>query len=138
MQVALPVELDTLPQSEAGVTFPLFHPATLEPVQMDGVPLTVTVKGSDSEAWTLAAIEIERRNRKKVAAGEKVDGIADLCEQLAAVTIGWGGFKTLDGKEALFSRDAAAAVYRAAPAIRDQVYARVTRRENFIRDSQNA
>lgn len=138
MQIALPAELDTLPQSEAGVTFPLFHPATLEPVQMDGIPLTVTVKGSDSEAWALAGLEIERRNRKKSAAGEKIDSIADLCEQLAAVTIAWSGFRTLDKKEAQCTKEQVAAVYRAAPAIRDQVYVRVTRRENFIKDSPNA
>ncbi len=137
-QFALPAGLDTLPQSEAGVTFPIMDLNTGEQAQMDGVPMTISAKGSDSLAYANAEIEIDRRNRKKAAAGEKIDPIADLSELLAAVTTGWTGFRTLDQKEAVFSAENAAAVYRAAPAIRAQVLARVTNRGNFTRPSQSA
>lgn len=138
MEFQLPAGLDTLAQSEKGVTFPVFDIVSHEQAEMDGVPMTLTLKGSDSEAWTLTALEIERRNRKKVAAGEKIDAIADLCEQLAAVTTGWTGFHGKDKQPVQCSADQAAKMYRIAPAIRDQAYSRVTNRAGFTKASQNA
>ena len=138
MDFALPAGLDTLSQSEKGVTFPVFDIVTHEQAEMDGVPMTLTLKGSDSEAWTLTALEIERRNRKKAAAGEKIDTIGDLCEQLAAVTTGWTGFHGKDKQPAPCTPTNAALMYRAAPAIRDQAYSRVTNRAGFTKASQSA
>lgn len=132
---ALPAGLDTLPQSEAGAPFPIFDLNTQEQAEMDGVPVTISAKGSDSEAWQLAGVEIERRNRQKVAAGATIDPISDLCEQLAAVSTGWTGFRSVDKKEVPFSHAGAYQVYRAAPAIRAQVLSRVTNRANFTRPS---
>ncbi|MCL4715461.1 MAG: hypothetical protein KJZ75_11170 [Hyphomonadaceae bacterium] len=138
LQFDLPAGLDTQAQSEAGVTFPLMDINTGEQAAMDGVKMTLTLKGADSAAWANAAIEIERRNRLKLAAGEKIDEVGDMCEQLAAVTTAWTGFRTLDKKDAPCTPDNVAAAYRIAPAIRAQAYARATNRANFTRRSQDA
>lgn len=136
--IALPAGLDTLPQSEAGVTFPIMDLNTGEQAEMDGVLISITARGADSGVYANAEIEIERRNRKKISAGEKIDGVADLCELLGAVTTGWTGFRTPDKKDWPCTPENTAAVYKAAPAIRAQVLARVTNRANFTRPSPNA
>lgn len=138
MEFALPAGLDTLPQSEAGVTFPIMDLNTGEQAELDGVALSITAKGSDSSAYANAEIEIERRNRKKAAAGEKIDGVSDLCDLLAAVTTAWTGIHTLDKRPAPCTPENAAAVYKAFPAVRNQVLARVTNRANFTRPSPSA
>lgn len=134
--LAIPAALDTLPQSESGVTFPLLHPGTLEPLVDDGVPLTLTLKGADSEAWQNAGLEIERRNREKTGP-EKPNPVHDLCDRLARVTTGWSGFRDASGKPAPFSRELAEQLYRGSPETRDQAIVLVTRRANFIKGSQN-
>lgn len=133
-KLAIPVALDTLPQSEAGVQFPLLHPGTLEPLVDDGTPLTLTLQGADSEAWQNSGLEIERRNRENEGK-EKPNPVHDLCARLARVTKGWSGFRDTTGKEMPFSSEEAEKLYRGSPEVFEQALARVTRRANFIKGS---
>jgi hypothetical protein len=133
-KLAIPAALDTLPQSEAGVQFPLLHPGTLEPLVDDGVPLTLTLQGADSEAWNNAGLEIERRNREK-GGNDKPNPVHDICDRLARVTKEWSGFRDEAGKPAACTRELAEQLYRGSPEVRDQALVLVTRRANFIKGS---
>ena len=136
-KLAIPAALDTLPQSEAGVQFPLLHPGTLEPLVDDGVPLTLTLQGSDSQAWNDAGLEIERRNRERKAADQhyRPNPVHDICERLAIVTKGWSGFRDEGGNAAPCSRELVEQLYKGSPEVRDQAIVLVTRRANFIKGS---
>lgn len=135
MKFRIPGEVDTLELSEKGVAFPILSLASGLPLELNGKALTITAKGADSEAYQKARLEIERKRARVISGGGDFSDLDARCELLAAVTTAWSGFEDSEGREAQCTPANAAELYKAAPAIRDQVDARVHNRANFIKAS---
>lgn len=118
--------------SNNGETLQLVHPVTC-----DDLPISITLAGSDSEAFRNKRLEIQNRNvssmmknRKKGFESNDIDG----CELLASVTLSWSGVEE-NGKPVECSTENAMDVYRRFPWIREQVDEFVGDRANFFTTS---
>lgn len=112
----------------------IVHPATKEPIG-----LTITVMGSDSEAYQkLQRAKINRRlkqkNRKPLTA-EQID--EEATQDLAHATLGWSqnGQPTalVGGKHLPCEYDNVVALYNRLPFIKEQVDAAIGDRSLFIK-----
>lgn len=135
MEFRLAPEIDTLDLSEKGVTVPILSLTTGLPIEDGGVAVTFTVKGSDSEAFQEAQLEMERQRNRVLGAGGKFSANEAVADLLCRVTLGWTGIFDRDGKPWPFTPDNAKKLYLGAPAIRDQIGARVNNRANFTKAS---
>ncbi len=139
MDFNLPREVDTLKRSEEGVSFPILSPLTGDPIKVDGTtPFTITACGSDSERYANAVLEADRKALKIKESGSEYPTNERVADILAAVTTGWTGVKAKDGGDVAFTAANARLLYLGAPEVRDQIFARVTRRVNFIKASSDA
>lgn len=135
MKFRLPAEIDTLEQSEKGVTFPILSLVDGAPIKMGDTPMTITLKGADSSAYQKAAREIQLIGSKRRGAGLDYDVLEASVDLLAAVTTGWTGFQDEQGRPAQCTAENAKAIYMQVPEIRKQVDAKVHNPVNFIRAS---
>lgn len=138
MDFSLHPDIDTLAISERGVAVPILSLQSGLPLELEGVAVTITVKGSDSVAFQEAQLEMERTRNKVLGAGGKFSQNEAMAELLAGVTLSWTGMLDKAGVAAQCNAANAKTLYLAAPAIRDQVLARVTNRANFTRASSTS
>lgn len=128
---------DTAGAAEQGADLHLLHPATKEPVYLDGdkqkKPIIIKLKGTDSH-------EFERYIAKKQRMAKAKKGDADLeqlkretAEMLAALTIGWVNMPDDSGKEMDFSFENAVKLYLGFKDIRVQVSDFIADKANFIK-----
>jgi hypothetical protein len=103
----------------------------------------ITIHGVDSEVYRAASIEQQRRwinkkqNRRAPSLSpEELEN--ETIGMLAACTTGWRGFRDRKGDEIAFSREAAVALYRQFPAIRDQVSDAMGERANFLKGASSS
>lgn len=133
--------LDTAELANQGALLELRDPAGNPVLQEDRSPVTLTVLGEDSDIVT----QVNNRNANQFLRGTSAGGQAVTAEmsrtneinKFATATVGWSGI-VVDGEEVAFSPDAAKALYRRFPWIRDQVRAFIGDRANFTKASRKS
>lgn len=131
--------IDSTPLSNVGVAMEVMHPNGLDPLKNEeGQPVTITLLGSDSEAYQTIARRLmnERVHRNRVA-GRPMKDVAEEqargdLELLAGATVGWSGIADANGPIA-FSKEAAKLLYTKYPWIREQADNFVGTRANFLK-----
>ena len=133
--------LDTAELANQGALLELRDPAGNPVLQEDGSPVTLTLLGEDSDIVT----QVTNRNANQFLRGTSAGGQAVTAEmsrtneinKFATATVGWSGI-VVDGEAVTFSLDAAKALYRRFPWIRDQVRTFVGDRANFTKASRKS
>lgn len=133
--------LDTSELANLGAILELRDPAGNPVLQDDGSPVTLTLLGEDSEVVT----KINNHNANQYLRGASGSGQTVTVEmsrtneinKFAAATTGWSGV-VVDGEALKFSAEAAKALYRRFPWIRDQVRVFVGDRANFTKASRKS
>lgn len=131
--------LDTAELANQGALLELRDPAGNPILQEDGSSVTLTLLGEDSDVVT----QVNNRNANQFLRGTSAGGQAVTAEmsktneinKFAAATVGWSGV-VVDGEPLKFSFDAAKALYRRFPWIRDQVRTFIGDRANFTKASR--
>lgn len=127
--VDLDDDFETRKRSEAGVEIELLSLRTRK-----GSGAFITVFGMDSDVFRAAKAERARVFAEKAEAGQEVSAVdveESQVELLARCTKGWRGIAR--NKAPLqFSLDAARALYRDFPAIREQINQAIGDRANFV------
>lgn len=131
--------LDTAELANQGALLELRDPAGNPVLQEDGSPVTLTLLGEDSDVVT----QVNNRNANQFLRGTSAGGQAVTAEmsrtneinKFATATVGWSGI-VVDGEVVTFSLDAAKALYRRFPWIRDQVRTFIGDRANFTKASR--
>lgn len=129
---------DTSDLANAGAVLELRDPTGNPVLQDDGKPVTITLLGEDSDVVTQAS----NRNANQFLRGTAAGGQAVTAEmsktneinKFASATVSWNGI-VVDGEALKFSADAAKALYRRFPWIRDQVRIFIADRANFMKAS---
>lgn len=100
--------MDTRSKSEAGVAMPILHPKTLAPIlNSDNKPVTITLKGRDSTAFTNAQREMNQRRADMEGRGIPYDDDSfdrDRLMLICACTVDWN-FDSMDGQSFPYSED---------------------------------
>ena len=139
------VKLDVISGANAGFDVQLTHPGTAE-----NLPLFIRVLGSDSDEYRRIEAEQNRKRIDKVWKGGVFRASAQTAEEteeqtitkLASVTKEWGEVLADGTKRASFenkgkllecSVENAALLYRENPWVKEQVFAAVNDRQNFIK-----
>lgn len=133
--------LDTAELANQGALLELRDPAGNPVLQDDNTPVTLTLLGEDSEVVT----QVSNRNANQFLRGASAGGQAITAEmsrtneinKFATATVGWSGV-VVDGEPLKFSLDAAKALYRRFPWIRDQVRTFIGDRANFTKASRKS
>jgi hypothetical protein len=132
-------KLDTLSLAEEGVTMPVVHPRTREPVKdSEGKHVTVTLLGKNSDTARATFRRISDRATERAMRGMKPsseDRERDDAEFLTACTKAWG-FSQMDG-EAFPCTPSNALRLWSDPRfrwLRDQAMSFVMDEGNFLRD----
>lgn len=140
MRFDLPAIVDTRPLAEAGAVCAIRRIDDGKPLlNKNKEPLTITVNGTDSDAYQAAV----REENRELAAREEA-GTPDVGNErytagvLARITKAWAGFIDENGEPILCTRENAAQLYAQFPVIRDQVDAFVSRRINFTKASSES
>ena len=94
-------KLDIIAKSEAGTPMMVLHPKDGAPIRNDDQkPITITLKGRNSQAFKAANRVIQERNRERAARGvtsNDEEARQNEIEFLTAVTVTWD-FSELDGQ----------------------------------------
>lgn len=133
--------LDTAELANQGSVLELRDPAGNPVLQDDGTPVTLTLLGEDSDVVT----RISNANANQFLRGTTGSGQAITAEmsrtneiaKLAAATVAWSGI-VIDGEAVTFSPEAAKALYRRFPWIRDQARVFIGDRANFTKASRKS
>lgn len=103
-------------------------------------PVRLKLLGPDSDTYRRLIRQQARRRMRDLATGAATDDEAtfareeaDTLEILAACTVDWSGVFTSKGEAIPVSKEAAGALYRGFPHIRDQVDMWISNRGNFIK-----
>ena len=132
---------DSVAKSEEGAVLELINPATGEPAINDDVPITITLKGSDSSVYQNHLQKIlqqkakdEANPKKKVPELDLGSEVRKACKLYAKMTIGWAGVPNENGDGFLeFSEDNAIKLYMHFKEIRKQVGDFIQDQANFIK-----
>lgn len=111
-----------------------------DPVSGESLDATITLLGSDSEAYRKAQAEEQERIMKRKQSGERVEPSEwreVACNVLAKATIGWKNI-TEGEKKLECNEKNARYVYRTYPWIREQADEFVGKRANFLANSPSA
>lgn len=124
---------DVASAANAGAELHLKHPATGEPLNDGGKPVTLRLMGRDAPAVREAARAADRA----VTAGE-IDADERLTRVLVAATVGWSGIE-VDG-ETKFSPDGARKLYTMPETdwVLEQVTPFFLNRANYARNMPTA
>ncbi len=133
--------LDTAELANQGALLELRDPSGNPILQDDGSPVTLTLLGEDSDV----VMQINNRNANQFLRGTSGSGQSVTAEmsrtneinKFAAATVAWSGV-VVDGEPVKLSSDAAKALYRRFPWIRDQVRAFIGDRANFTKASRKS
>ena len=120
-------ELCTAGAHNEGAEITIIHPVTREKTD-----LKITLLGIDSKAWRKAQKDMQRKVLAALANKSEIDEDEIEVEALAAVTTEWTGL-VKDGQPVKFTKAACKALYKDAPAVRDQVDRFIGDRRNFIK-----
>ncbi len=125
-------------QAEAGAILELKDPAGEPDLKPDGMPVTITLAGTESKAWKKARNIVGNKYIQSTSRNQKQrsfeDGLDDIAFQLAAVTLAWDGIM-LDGQVIECTQANAKRVYLESDTIREQVDLFVGDRKNFWKAS---
>ena len=149
--------LDVETLAEQGSKMPVLHPVTgeqlfNEPEKKNGEPKcwNIYLKGTGSKSFKkkfseavdeMAAKQARQRQAERAGKKAKIDDIeikpfdvriAELCDELADLTVGWEGI-TEDGIELQCSKSEAARLYLKYEWLRNQAKAFVDDAANFIK-----
>lgn len=130
---------DLAQNAEEGTTLHLRNPITGKPLEIDGKPVTISVKGADGETYQdaqraarLALLPFSAPVLREVSKDYQ-DAVQEQASNvLAAVTTGWSGIR-VDGEAWGFNADAAGALYDRFPWIKEQVDEAVNDRRRFYK-----
>lgn len=128
-------DFDLSADAERGTTVELLNPVTgVALTSDDGRPITITVKGADSETYEDAQFDARHRAQfAPEASRERRDFMEDLaCHVLGKVTAAWEGV-AVEGSAWECNAEAATALYRRFPWIRAQVDAAVNDRRRYAK-----
>lgn len=122
-------DYDLTKAANEGATLTLYHPKTQEPFYDGDDPVTITVKGNDSDEFKAALSDIvdAHSDRKK---GKLAQAETRAIMLMARVTTDWSGIDW-EGKPLEFTQANARMLYRARPWIRQQVDEFVQEKANF-------
>lgn len=99
-------KLDSRARSESGVAMPISNPTTGAPFLDDaGKPVTITLRGPNSEIFKAKNRELQQRRVDMAARGVKMgpeDFTRERFDLLTAMTLGWS-FDTMAGEAFPFS-----------------------------------
>jgi hypothetical protein len=118
--------LDTTRAAAEGVELELAHPVTRAPL---GVYIRIV--GQDSARYRQRVIDQVNARRGRRDALDADTLTEDAVLLAARCTVGWRGL-VIEGEEIAYAADAAAALYRRFPWIREQVIAGVEDRALFL------
>lgn len=127
---------DTRSLSEEGVWF---TPSSLTGgvIGKPHNPVKLKLLGPDSDTYRRLVRAQARRRLQSAVAGGETDTFAEeeaaTFEILSSCTVDWSGIQSTSGEPIPFSREAAEALYRGFPAIRDQVDGWISTRVNFTK-----
>lgn len=133
--------LNVVAAAETGEVMTLKHPVTGDDLMTDDPdgpkPQTITLRGSDSEAYRKRSNAIVQQRSKRARAGRlslSVDEVEEgEIEVLVAATAGWNLW--INGESPTFSAAAARELYATYPWIKEQAQAFVGERANFLKSS---
>lgn len=127
MQIAPPVN--------EGVIMQVRHPQTGEVLEQNGEPVTITLLGTDSDAFE--KVSDGAVNRRIKSAGRLLPLAEEqrtiAIEMLVACTLAWKGIGIEDGKDLEFNKANAKIVYTKLKWLRIQADAFIGDKENFIK-----
>lgn len=128
--------LDTVSASNEGAILELRGPDGAALFQEDGSPITITLLGPDSDAYTQASnILTNRALRSRGKAQITAESaLTDQISLLAKITTAWAGIKVA-GETWTCNSENVKRFYRAYPFVRDQVQEFVADRGNFLKAS---
>lgn len=131
-------QLDTKTAATRGVPMPLRHPITNEPLVDEDGPVSITLRGADSDLYRagqqglleslVEGLTSDRGKPKAVARSTRIELMADC-------TVGWSNI-IVGGERVTFSRDNAVKLYTDYPWVLDQVQAFVNDRQNYLGNSE--
>lgn len=138
--------LDTLTASEAGAAMTVRDLDGRPMKDAQGVELSITLLGPDSSTYRRMMREqvVKRMNAtadgtpKPDADTVQANAESDAIELMAACTMRWQGFNDRAGEPIPCTRQAAEALYRRYPVIREQVDGFIFHRKNFLPVSSKA
>lgn len=129
------LKIDTTPAANEGAVMEVRHPTTGEVLLDNGEAVTITLLGTDSDAFE--KINDAAVNRRLKGTGRLVPLAEEqrviAIEMLAGCTLAWKGIGVEDGKNLEFSRPNAKLVYTKFKWLRDQVDKFVGDRTNFTK-----
>lgn len=136
MEFAL-AEIDTKTKAESGVDMQVRKVDGSPLLNPEGKPVMIRLRGMDSDAYRDAQASAyeqikQRAENKDDASTIAKSGEESAIELLVSCTIGWSGVLNKDGEPVMFTADAARALYRQYPVIRDQVDRFIGTRANFL------
>lgn len=121
-------DLYTREAHEKGTEIQINHPVTGKPMEC-----YISLLGPDSRQWRLSSRDGLRKAAELRRKGGEIDILAFEIDQLVSVTTGWRGFKTKEGKDLEFSKEACKKLYENSPRIFDQLDLAVTDYKNFTK-----
>lgn len=124
--------LDMTTFANQGAVMEVTHPVTLEPMQHDGSPVTITVLGQDSDHFRK---EIQRRAKNQLMKRQKITDtqlVDDAIDTLASITVGWQGICE-NGTLLEFNTENVRYVYHKYTWLRQQVDEFSSDRANFFK-----
>lgn len=131
--------IDTLSASEKGVEMPVKDLAGTQMTDKGGKPVSITLKGPDSETYRKLTRAQVRKRIDRAAKGDKTEddalaaeAEADAIDIMAACTVGWAGINDKAGKPIPCTAENARQLYQRYPIIREQVDLFVSNRLNFL------
>jgi len=120
-------EFDVATAVDAGAELHLLHPFTGDALFDDDKPVTITVRGLESESVRRVARMQAKKASKGIKSSDEVNGV----EMLIAATCGWSGLHK--GKDELeFNPENARWIYAEYDWIGQQVLAFAAERSNFF------
>ena len=130
--------LDTKTPSENGVDMPVKDLAGVQMTDKHGKPVSIRLKGPDSDTYRRLTRAQVRKRFERSAGGEKLDADAeaeqnenDAIDIMAACTVSWSGINDKAGAAIPCTPKSAVELYKRYPTIRDQVDMFVSARANF-------
>jgi len=129
-------QLDTVSASNEGAVLELRGPDGAALFQDDGSPVTITLLGADSDAYTRASNLLTNRALRSRGKAQITaeSALTDQINLLAKITTDWSGIK-VGGESWQCDEERVKRFYRQFPFVRDQVQEFVADRGNFLKAS---
>lgn len=129
------MDLSVFELAPEGAVLAIKHPITREPLEIDGVPVTVTMVGPDSAEWRAvqrSIVDRRLKDRKASVSAEEIE--AEAIRALAACIKAWTGMR-LNGVDLECNEANKTMVLVKLPHFRRQIDEFLAHSENFLKAS---